>query len=149
MVFDLQLLDLVVNKVMGKERMPAGQTKKQKVFSIIGLCVALLIFGGYPLFNWYNTTHPVSRECTIESAEVSSSRSGTGGIATSSTKLKIHTSDCGTVYISSVADPGYRASWQEMADEVNKYQGQKMTLLFKPIQLPAEGDRVEGLGLVL
>lgn len=149
MVFDWQLLDLVVNKVMGKERVPAGQTKKQKVFSIIGLCVALLIFGGYPLFNWYNKENPVSRECTIEFAEISNSRSGTGGLSTSSTKLKIHTEDCGTVYVDRVADPGFRGSWQKMADEVNKHQGQKMTLLFEPIQLPAEGDRVEGLGFVL
>lgn len=135
--------------VMRKKPSAVGQTKTQFTFSIIGLLISILIFGGYPLLTWYNKENPISKQCTIKSAEISQHSSGTGGISTSSTRLIIYTQDCGSVYVSSVADPGYRASWEEMATEVNKRQGQEMTLLFEPIQLPAEGDRVEGLGFVL
>lgn len=127
----------------------SGQTRKQKIFSSLAFLVSILIFVGYPALMWYNKENPVSRECTIEFAEISNSRSGTGGLSTSSTKLKIHTEDCGTVYVDRVADPGFRGSWQEMVDVVNEYQGQRLTLLFEPVQLPAEGDRVEGLGFVV
>lgn len=134
---------------MERRKTAVGQTRKQKFLSWFIFCLAMIIFIGYPVLNWYNKEHPVSRECIIESAEISNSSSGTGGIATSSTKLKIHTQDCGTVYVGRVAEAGFHGSWQSMVDEVNKHQKQKMTLLFEPIQLPAEGDRIEGLGFVL
>lgn len=133
------------------ERHEDGRRKPRRWFSfafffvaILGLVTAIGLTG----ISIYNEANPVSRECIIESAEVSNSRSGTGGLATSSTKLIIYTQDCGSVYISRVSDPGYRASWQQMADVVNERQGQKMVLLLGPIQLPTEGDRVEGLGFV-
>lgn len=128
---------------------PRKMPKGKLVFSIVTLLAGALLFIGYPILNWYNKEHPVSRECTIESAEISNSSSGTGGIATSSTKLKIHTEDCGTVYVGRTAESSFHGSWQSMVDEVNKHQRQKMTLLFGPIQLPAENDRVEGLGFIL
>ena len=124
-------------------------SRRSIILSLISIALGALLFIGYPVLNWYNKEHPISRECIIESAEISNSSSGTGGIATSSTKLKIHTQDCGTVYVGRVAEAGFHGSWQSMVDEVNKHQGQKMTLLFEPIQLPAEGDRIEGLGFVL
>ena len=133
----------------GSTRKPAKMPRRKLVLCLFILALSALVFVGYPALMWYNKENPVSRECTIEFAEISNSRSGTGGLSTSSTKLKIHTEDCGTVYVDRVADPGFRGSWQKMADEVNKHQGQKMTLLFEPIQLPAEGDPVEGLGFVV
>lgn len=77
---------------------------------------------GYPVLNWFNKAHPVTCERTIESVEISNSFSGTGGIATSITKLKIHTEDCATVYIGRTATSSFHGSWQSMVDEVNKNQ---------------------------
>ncbi|MDT0190761.1 hypothetical protein [Rothia terrae] len=135
-----QLLDLVVNKIMEKKTVPAEQTKKQKIFSIIGLCVALLIFGGYPLMNKYREANPIDRQCTIESAEVFNDSSGTRGISTSGTELKINTTDCGTIYVDHSVTP--KKSYQDMADELNQYQGQRVTLIFPPFQLPGTRDTV-------
>lgn len=121
-----------------------GQTRKQKVLSVLGLCVALIIFVGIPLGEKYRRSHTVDKECALISAEVLNSRSGTGGLATSSTEVKVSTQDCGTVYIDYVVAP--KKSYQDMADELNRYQGEVVTLIFPPFQLPAEGDYALGYG---
>ena len=110
--------------------------------SVSALLVSALIFVGIPLGEKYRRSHTVDKGCTLISAEVLNSRSGTGGLATSSTQLKVSTQDCGTVYIDYVVAP--KKSYQDMADELNRYQGEVVTLIFPPFQLPAEGDYALG-----
>ena len=126
---------------MERRKTAVGQTRKQKFLSWFIFCLAMIIFIGYPVLNWYNKEHPVSRECIIESAEVFNSSSGTGGIATSGTELKINTDGCGTVYVDHAIAP-QKKSYQDMADELNQHQGQKITLIFPPFQLPGTRDSV-------
>ncbi|WP_237201174.1 hypothetical protein [Rothia nasimurium] len=114
--------------------------------SIIFTILSLLIFVGIPLGEKYRQANAVDQQCTIVSAKVSGSRSGTGGRSTSSTKLKILTEECGTVYVSKVLSPSPAGSWDEMAAELNEHQGQQVVLVFPPFQLPAEGDAVDGYG---
>ncbi|WP_237218746.1 hypothetical protein [Rothia nasimurium] len=114
--------------------------------SIIFTILSLLIFVGIPLGEKYRQANAVDQQCTIVSAEVSSSRSGTGGRSTSSTKLKIRTQECGTVYVSKVLSPSPARSWDEMAAELDGYRGQQVVLVFPPFQLPAEGDYALGYG---
>ncbi|MFW0119601.1 hypothetical protein ACN08Y_06780 [Rothia sp. P5764] len=124
-----------------------GQKKPRKwvsfLFFLIIFSSFFLMIGG-SLYNFYSRSHPVDKECTLVSAEVFNSRSGTGGISTSSTELKINTDGCGTVYVDYVIAP--KKSYQDMADELNQYQGEVVTLIFPPFQLPAEGDYVLGYG---
>lgn len=119
-------------------------SKREIVFSVVTLFLGAIVFGGYPLMNKYRQTHPIDKQCTIESAEVFNSSSGTGGISTSSTELKIDTLECGTVYVDYSIEP--KKSYQEMADDLNQYQGQQVTLIFPPFQLPAGGDYALGYG---
>ncbi|MFW0119603.1 hypothetical protein ACN08Y_06790 [Rothia sp. P5764] len=114
------------------------------MISMITLLIGALIFVGLPLGEKYRRSHTVDKDCTLISAEVLNSRSGTGGLATSSTQLKVSTQDCGTVYIDYVVAP--KRSYQDMADELNRYQGEVVTLIFPPFQLPAEGDYALGYG---
>lgn len=111
---------------------------------MITLLIGALIFVGVPLDEKYRRSYTVDKDCTLISAEVLNSRSGTGGLATSSTQLKVSTQDSGTVYIDYVIAP--KKSYQDMADELNRYQGEVVTLIFPPFQLPAEGDYVLGYG---
>ncbi|WP_237207686.1 hypothetical protein [Rothia nasimurium] len=124
----------------------SGQTRKQKIFSSLAFLVSIFIFVGIPLGEKYRQANAVDQQCTIVSAEVSSSRSGTGGLSTSSTKLKIRTEECGTVYVSKVLSPSHAGSWDEMAAELDGYRGQQVVLVFPPFQLPAEGDYALGYG---
>lgn len=124
----------------------SGQTRKQKIFSSLAFLVSIFTFVGIPLGEKYRQANAVDQQCTIVSAEVSSSRSGTGGLSTSSTKLKIRTEECGTVYVSKVLSPSPAGSWEEMAAELDGYRGQQVVLVFPPFQLPAEGDYALGYG---
>lgn len=95
--------------------------------------------------NKYRQEHPVDKECVLKSAEIFESRSGTRGIATSATELKINTVDCGTVYVGHFVAPK-KMSHQDMVDELNQHKGQVVTLIFPPFQLPATGDYALGYG---
>lgn len=108
------------------------------------LCCSFIMMAGTTFYNMYSQGHPIDKKCLVESAEVSNKSSGTGGIATSSTELKINTADCGTVYVDHAEAP--KKSYQDMADELNQHQGQKVTLIFPPFQLPAQGDYALGYG---
>ncbi|WP_237218747.1 hypothetical protein [Rothia nasimurium] len=114
------------------------------LLSIVFLSVSSMI--GVPLYNAYSQKNPIDKTCTIISAEVFNNRSGTGGLSTSSTELKIRTQECGTVYVSKVLSPSPARSWDEMAAELDGYRGQQVTLVFPPFQLPAEGDYALGYG---
>ncbi|WP_237225190.1 hypothetical protein [Rothia nasisuis] len=114
------------------------------LLTIVSLSVLSMI--GIPLYNEYSQKNPIDKQCTIISAEVFNKRSGTGGLSTSSTELKIRTEECGTVYVSKVLSPSPAGSWEEMAAELDGYRGQQVVLVFPPFQLPAEGDYVLGYG---
>jgi len=73
--------------------------------SLISIALGALVFIGYPLMNKYREANPIDKQCIIESAEISNSSSGTGGIATSGTELKINTDGCGTVYVDHAIAP--------------------------------------------
>lgn len=130
----------------GSTRKPAKMPRRKLVLCLFILALSALVFVGIPLGEKYRQANAVDQQCTIISAEVSSSRSGTGGLSTSSTKLKIRTQECGTVYVSKVLSPSPAKSWEEMAAELDGYRGQQVVLVFPPFQLPAEGDAVDGYG---
>ncbi|WP_237197858.1 hypothetical protein, partial [Rothia nasimurium] len=115
---------------MKKKRKPQAGSRRGVVLSIISILLSGIIFIGIPLGEKYRQTHTIDKQCTIISAEVSSSRSGTGGLSTSSTKLKIRTQECGTVYVSKVLSPSPAGSWDEMAAELDGYRGQQVVLVF-------------------
>ena len=121
-------------------------SRRGLILSIIFIILGLLTFVGIPMGEKYRQANAVDQQCTIVSAEVSSSRSGTGGLSTSSTKLKIRTQECGTVYVSKVLSPSPAGSWEEMAAELDGYRGEQVVLVFPPFQLPAEGDYALGYG---
>lgn len=116
-------------------------SKRSIILSLISIALGALLFIGYPLMNKYREANPIDKQCIIESAEVFNSSSGTGGIATSGTELKINTDGCGTVYVDHAIAP-QKKSYQDMADELNQHQGQKITLIFPPFQLPGTRDSV-------
>lgn len=130
----------------GSTRKPAKMPRRKLVLCLFILALSALVFVGIPLGEKYRQANAVDQQCTIISAEVSSSRSGTGGLSTSSTELKIRTQECGTVYVSKVLSPSPAKSWEEMAAELDGYRGQQVVLVFPPFQLPAEGDAVDGYG---
>lgn len=130
----------------GSTRKPAKMPRRKLVLCLFILALSALVFVGIPLGEKYRQANAVDQQCTIISAEVSSSRSGTGGLSISSTKLKIRTQECGTVYVSKVLSPSPAKSWEEMAAELDGYRGQQVVLVFPPFQLPAEGDAVDGYG---
>lgn len=130
----------------GSTRKPAKMPRRKLVLCLFILALSALVFVGIPLGEKYRQANAVDQQCTIVSAEVSSSRSGTGGLSTSSTKLKIRTQECGTVYVSKVLSPSPAGSWDEMAAELDGYRGQQVVLVFPPFQLPAEGDYALGYG---
>ena len=130
----------------GSTRKPAKMPRRKLVLCLFILALSALVFVGIPLGEKYRQANAVDQQCTIVSAEVSSSRSGTGGLSTSSTKLKIRTQECGTVYVSKVLSPSPAGSWEEMAAELDGYRGEQVVLVFPPFQLPAEGDAVDGYG---
>lgn len=130
----------------GSTRKPAKMPRRKLVLCLFILALSALVFVGIPLGEKYRQANAVDQQCTIISAEVSSSRSGTGGLSTSSTKLKIRTQECGTVYVSKVLSPSPAKSWEEMAAELDGYRGEQVVLVFPPFQLPAEGDAVDGYG---
>lgn len=115
-----------------------------KVILLIPFFVGFFFLVIMPIIDLYRSGHPVDQQCTVLSAELSKSSSGTGGISTSGTKLKINTADCGTVYVDHSITP--KKSYQDMADELNQHQGQKVTLIFPPFQWPAVGDYALGYG---
>ena len=126
-----------------------GNKKPRKWLSfclLVIFSISVLSMVGIPLYNAYSQRNPIDKQCTIISAEVFNSRSGTGGLSTSSTKLKIRTQECGTVYVSKVLSPSPAGSWEEMAAELDGYRGEQVVLVFPPFQLPAEGDAVDGYG---
>lgn len=131
---------------MKKKRKPQAGSRRGVVLSIISILLSGIIFIGIPLGEKYRQTHTIDKQCTIISAEVSNNRSGTGGLSTSSTELKIRTQECGTVYVSKVLSPSPAGSWDEMAAELDGYRGQQVVLVFPPFQLPAEGDYALGYG---
>ena len=116
-------------------------SRRSIILSLISIALGALLFIGYPLMNKYREANPIDKQCIIESAEVFNSSSGTGGIATSGTELKINTDGCGTVYVDHAIAP-QKKSYQDMADELNQHQGQKITLIFPPFQLPGTRDSV-------
>lgn len=128
---------------MKEEAATKRQGRKNLIFSIISLLISASVFGGIPLMNKYRQEHPVDKECVLKSAEIFESRSGTRGIATSGTELKINTVDCGTVYVGYFVAPK-KISYQDMVDELNQHKGQVVTLIFPPFQLPATGDYALG-----
>lgn len=130
----------------GSTRKPAKMPRRKLVLCLFILALSTLVFVGIPLGEKYRQANAVDQQCTIVSAEVSSSRSGTGGLSTSSTKLKIRTQECGTVYVSKVLSPSPAGSWEEMAAELDGFRGEQVVLVFPPFQLPAEGDAVDGYG---
>ena len=130
----------------GSTRKPAKMPRRKLVLCLFILALSALVFVGIPLGEKYRQANAVDQQCTIVSAEVSSSRSGTGGLSTSSTKLKIRTQECGTVYVSKVLSPSPAGSWEEMAAELDGYRGEQVVLVFPPFQLPAEGDYALGYG---
>ena len=130
----------------GSTRKPAKMPRRKLVLCLFILALSALVFVGIPLGEKYRQANAVDQQCTIISAEVSSSRSGTGGLSTSSTKLKIRTQECGTVYVSKVLSPSPAKSWEEMAAELDGYRGEQVVLVFPPFQLPAEGDYALGYG---
>jgi len=126
-----------------------GNKKPRKWLSfclLVIFSISVLSMVGIPLYNAYSQRNPIDKQCTIISAEVFNSRSGTGGLSTSSTELKIRTQECGTVYVSKVLSPSPAGSWEEMAAELDGYRGQQVVLVFPPFQLPAEGDYALGYG---
>lgn len=130
----------------GSTRKPAKMPRRKLVLCLFILALSALVFVGIPLGEKYRQANAVDQQCTIVSAEVSSSRSGTGGLSTSSTKLKIRTQECGTVYVSKVLSPSPAGSWEEMAAELDGFRGEQVVLVFPPFQLPAEGDYALGYG---
>lgn len=116
-------------------------SRRSIILSLISIALGALLFIGYPLMNKYREANPIEKQCIIASAEVFNSSSGTGGIATSGTELKINTDGCGTVYVDHAIAP-QKKSYQDMADELNQHQGQKITLIFPPFQLPGTRDSV-------
>ena len=130
----------------GSTRKPAKMPRRKLVLCLFILALSALVFVGIPLGEKYRQANAVDQQCTIVSAELSSSRSGTGGLSTSSTKLKIRTQECGTVYVSKVLSPSPAKSWEEMAAELDGYRGEQVVLVFPPFQLPAEGDYALGYG---
>lgn len=132
--------------MMEEEAVTKRKGRKNLIFSIISLLISASIFGGIPLLDKYRQEHPVDKECVLKSAEIFESRSGTRGIATSGTELKINTVDCGTVYVGHFVAPK-KMSYQDMVGELNQYKGQVVTLIFPPFQWPATRDTVlEGYG---
>lgn len=138
---------------MEKKTTPLGKADKRcrkKPKKLVRFLFLLIILGGFimmvgaPMYNVYAQSHPVNKKCLTKSVEVLNKTSGTGGVATSSTELKISTVDCGTVYVNHVEAP--KKSYQEMADELNRYQGREVALIFSTFQLPAQGDYVLGYG---
>ena len=130
----------------GSTRKPAKMPRRKLVLCLFILALSTLVFVGIPLGEKYRQANAVDQQCTIISAEVFNSRSGTGGLSTSSTELKIRTQECGTVYVSKVLSPSPAKSWDEMAAELDGYRGEQVVLVFPPFQLPAEGDYALGYG---
>lgn len=110
------------------------QEKQPKTWgTYVARVLIVLFFAGVlfmlstPLISKYNQTHYTMRSCTVTEATARETRT-----VTTSTKLSIYTSDCGTL-VYEISKPG--AELERMAEHINEFQGKRLGFGFGDIQL--------------
>ena len=123
------------------------QEKQPKTWgTYVARVLIVLFFAGVlfmlstPLISKYNQTHYTMRSCTVTEATARETRT-----VTTSTKLSIYTSDCGTL-VYEISKPG--AELERMAEHINEFQGKRLGFGFGDIQLQSNLStvfKVEGI----
>ncbi|MDT0190788.1 hypothetical protein [Rothia terrae] len=110
------------------------QEKQPKTWgTYVARVLIVLFFAGVlfmlstPLISKYNQTHYTMRSCTVTEATARETRT-----VTTSTKLSIYTSDCGTL-VYEISKLG--AELERMAEHINEFQGKRLGFGFGDIQL--------------
>lgn len=98
-----------------------------KVIVSLAILAGVLFMASTPLISKYNQTHYTMRSCTVTEATARETRT-----ITTSTKLSIYTSDCGTL-VYEISRPG--AELERMAEHINEFQGKRLGFGFGDIQL--------------
>lgn len=94
---------------------------------IVLFFAGVLFMASTPLISKYNQTHYTMQSCTVTEATARETRT-----VTTSTKLSIYTSDCGTL-VYEISKPG--AELERMAEHINEFQGKRLGFGFGDIQL--------------
>lgn len=88
-----------------------------KVIVSLAILAGVLFMASTPLISKYNQTHYTMRSCTVTEATARETRT-----ITTSTKLSIYTSDCGTL-VYEISRPG--AELERMAEHINDVSRQE------------------------
>lgn len=110
----------------------------QKIFGGAVVTISIFIFGGLALKGSLDLLFPGSQVCTVDSARLRNSSGGNGG-ASPSRSVRIESSDCGLIVITSVRYSGSEdMNEAALVEFLQANEGKRFEFITDYIQFPGD-----------
>ncbi|WP_237197843.1 hypothetical protein [Rothia nasimurium] len=109
----------------------------RKIIGGIILGCTVLLFAGLGVSSFLDRFFPGTQVCTVDSARLRNSSGGNGG-ATASRSVRIESSDCGLIVITSVRYSGDEdMNEAALVEFLQEHQGEKFEFVTNYVQFPS------------